>query len=99
MARGFGDEMPRADSIIRDPRWPRLAEELASTPQSSLSLPQLAAREGIQVHRLRAAVKAMGVERPPNPAPAAVLVTVELPEQDRAALVTVCARRGWRVLS
>lgn len=90
--------MPRADSIIRDPRWPAIATELASTPQASLSLPALAAREGIAVHRIRAAVRAMGIERPPDPVPLAALVTVQLPEGDRAALVTVCARRGWKVL-
>lgn len=90
--------MPRADSIIRDPRWDRISTELATTPQCSLSLPTLAAREGIAVHRLRAAIKAAGIVRPPDPPPRAVLVTIELPETSRAAVVAEAARRGWKVL-
>jgi hypothetical protein len=90
--------MPRSDSITRDPRWPALALELAATPQASLSLPALAAREGIAVHRVRSAVKTTGIVRAPDPVPSAVLVTVELPKDDRAAFVGVCARRGWKVL-
>lgn len=90
--------MPRADSIIRDPKWDRISTELATTPQASLSLPDLARREGIAIHRLRAAVKAAGIVRPPDPAPVMVRVTIELPETSRGAVLAEAARRGWKVL-
>lgn len=90
--------MPRSDSLLLDSRWPAIAAELATTPQCSLSLPDLARREGIAVWRIRAAVKAEGIVRPPGPAPVMVRVTIELPETSRGAVLAEAARRGWRVL-
>ena len=90
--------MPRSDSLALDARWPAIAAELATTPQRSLSLPELARREGIAVWRIRAAMKVEGIVRPPDPAPVMVRVTIELPETSRGAVLEEAARCGWKVL-